>query len=99
MGLLRHLDKIIFLAILALTIWYGVSRYRELEALGVRGDDQSLQIRQLADAVEKNLRVPPPQEAERYSVPAIKPWGRPRPATELSARHFYPGAPEPKRRP
>jgi len=96
MGLIRHLDKAFFLAILVLTIWYGWSRYEKSKQLRRTNDEQSLQVKQLKEAIEENTVPHPPMDPELYRRPIIEIWGRPIPTTDLSTRHFYPEAPKPR---
>lgn len=92
MAILRHLDKAVFLALLVLTLWYGVSTVRLMS----RAAEDRVALLERAERLSAEVRtisVPPPPKDDTRFVGRIKsqwsdiPW-----VVSLDSLHFYPGA-------
>ena len=88
---MKHLDKIIFFVLLALTIWYGVAQGRGLHALGVRQDSRLREARDTEKLVDTVVIAPPKEDSLDYADVPKRQWeDLPEKVPPLTARTFYP---------
>jgi hypothetical protein len=99
MGLMCHLDKAVFLAILAFAVWYVVHGFQDLKGIRVEQEQQISAAKELSEKVSRNVIPPPEADADAYSGVAKKRWEVAPATMDLVAWHFYPSALEPKRKP
>ena len=92
MRLAVHVDKVVFILLLALTIWYAATRFRGIEDDSVARDLDVERARHLGRLVEKISIPSPARDPKKFSGAPKLQWERIPWVVSLNPMHFYPKA-------